>query len=308
MTTQEVPAITVAVCTRNRAELLRETLGAILRQRCRAPWELLVIDNGSTDGTSEVLATSIVPEGQGAVSCRTVIEARPGADHARNRALEAASGEIVVFADDDVTPLPGWLEAFRRAFQDPAVLAAAGRIFPSLPDDIPEWVRPLARQIGGPPARYDFGRVPGPIDPKTQSMPFGGNMACRRQAALDVGGFSTAFGYGRELIPGEDTELSFRLLGAGGVIAYVPAATVLHRVPAEKLDLEYFTAWWRGLGRSRRINRQLEGTVSTSHAPSRTRTLQNLLKYSLRRARHPKYSAKWLRAIERQSIARGELS
>lgn len=302
------PAVTVAVCTRDREAMLRETLGAILQQRCGAPWELLVVDNGSTDGTAAVLAEVAASTAEGPITARTILEPQPGADHARNRALQEAAGAIVVFADDDVTPLPGWLEAFRRAFDDPAVQATAGRIFPQLPDDVPEWVRPLAREIGGPPARYDFGRVPGPIDPRVQSMPFGGNMACRRQSALDVGGFSTAFGYGRTLIPGEDTELSFRLLGAGGVIAYVPAATVLHRVPAEKLRLEYFIAWWKGLGHSRRINRRLEGTVSTSHAPSRAKSLSNLIKYSLRRARHPKFSSKWLRAIERQSIAQGELS
>lgn len=308
------PTLTVAICTRNRSALLEETLAAVLKQRCSASWELLVVDNGSTDATPEILkalceegAAGSGSSGGGPAARRAALEPEPGADHARNRVLQEAAGDVIIFADDDVTPLPGWIDAYRRAFEDPKAASAAGRIFPQLPTNAPEWVRVLSREIGGPPARYDFGRKPCVIDPTKQSLPFGGNMAVRRQAALDVGGFSTGFGYGRELIPGEDTEISFRLRAAGGDIVYVPAATVMHRVPLEKLTLPYFLKWWAGLGRSHRINKSLGASHAASSAPSKFRSIKSFLKYSVRRARYPQYSDKWLRAIQRQTIHKGEL-
>src|ERR1700690_2526966 len=98
--------VTVAVITFNRSRLLRETLGGLVRQDYPAGcWELLVIDNNSTDDPRDVVAAFMAST----PSPRWILEQRPGLDHGRNRAIDEASGDVIALVDDDILVEPDWL-------------------------------------------------------------------------------------------------------------------------------------------------------------------------------------------------------
>ncbi len=301
-TAQPLERITVAICTRDRPAFLEETVRHILEQEVGCPWELLVIDNGQAHPVDTVIDAM-----QSDIEIRVALEPQPGIDRARNRALLEARGDVIVFADDDITALPGWLDAYRVEFENPEVGGAGGRIFPMLPDEAERWTRSLSLHIGGPPGRYDYGKIGQDIDLKRQSAPFGGNMALRTEPARQVGGFSENFGYGRRRVPGEDTEIFVRLAATGARLRYSPGATVMHRVPLDKLTMPYFISWWRGLGISRTLVRRSGQYATVASAPMWPMSVIRFLKYSIRRGWHAHLSPRWLRAVQKQQVALGEV-
>ncbi|MFO0980686.1 MAG: glycosyltransferase family A protein [Planctomycetota bacterium] len=251
-------SLTVVICSRNRREPLLETLRSLASQRASLAWSVLVVDNGSSDGTAAAVQhlAQDFP-----VALLVEVEPRRGLSHARNHALRSAAGEHVIFIDDDVTCLPGWLASHGRALARNGVAAAGGRIRPILPADTPPWlVRILMNENGGPCARYDLGERPLEIggDDKTQ-LPCGANMAVHRATAIAMGGFKTDLGWGERMIPGEESEFFRRLLAHGHRIAYVPDAQVDHRIATGRLTRAYYTRWHRAHGRATIVARPPRG-------------------------------------------------
>jgi len=240
--------LSVVICTRNRRELLERALESLRVQEADHSWEVLVVDNGSDDGTSACVAghAPAYP-----VPLRAVVEPRRGLSHARNRALRDARGRAVVYLDDDATCRPGWVRGHASAFAQPDVVATGGRILPVFPPDTPApWQAMLRAQPGGPAGSYDFG--PEPCDVVAGGparLPYGGNMGVLRALALEIGGFRTDLGWGVRLVPGEETEFLRRLAPRGGRIVYVPSATVDHHLTLRQVSLDHFRCWHRGHGR-----------------------------------------------------------
>src|SRR4051794_1841821 len=104
--------LTVAICTWNRADLLAKTLGNLctLDRLPGADWELVLVDNGSTDSTRQV-----ADRFAGRLPLRYVVEPLRGLSNARNRAIREARSDLVVWTDDDVLVGPGWLRAYAGA-------------------------------------------------------------------------------------------------------------------------------------------------------------------------------------------------
>ncbi len=240
---------TVAICTRNRSSELIRTLDAIEQQRASLPWEILVIDNNSTDGTRTLLEQRAE---RSPVPLRVEHEERLGLSFGRNRSLDAARGSTILFVDDDAVPREGWLEAHVRAFADADVVGTGGRIFPVLPQNTPSWYkRIVAVQNGGPTSRYDFGEISGDITEENDRLfPFGANMGLRRDIAREAGGFRTDLGWGAAWMPGEETDLMLRLWRRGGRLRYVPDAVVDHHILESRVTWDYYQHWQRGLGRA----------------------------------------------------------
>jgi glycosyltransferase involved in cell wall biosynthesis len=184
--------ISVIVAVRNGLPWLHEQLDALRSQECSSPWEIVVADNGSTDGTIQVA------QGYAARDARLrIVDASrvKGPAAARNVGVSAASGAILAFCDADDVVHPGWVESWAHALSDADV--AAGR------NDT--W------SLNGTP-------TPQPAVPKPppQAQQFGfleaagsGNMAVRREPFEIVGGFD------EELQVGEDTDLCWRLQLSG---------------------------------------------------------------------------------------------
>jgi GT2 family glycosyltransferase len=243
---------TIVICSYNRIESLSRTLDTLAVQDTDREWDVLVIDNNSDDGTSEMVEGR---QGSFPVSLQLARETRQGLSYARNLGLELAKGRALVFIDDDVDCPPDFVSAWARCFDDPSVCAAGGRIVPSLPSETPEWLREeIGRTIGGPTSRYDFGDDAADVtEGGAVELPFGANMAVLRETARSVVGFDPELGWGSDashLISGEDTQFFVRIQQSGERIVYWPEAQVLHRIPAERITLEYFERWYVGLGRS----------------------------------------------------------
>ncbi len=269
-----LPEFTVAVCTRNRSRSLSRTLESVARQEASVAWETLVVDNGSTDDTAERVRARAADF---PVALRLEHETVPGAGAARNRALAAARGRVLLFADDDVTCRPGWLAEHVRAFADPNVIGSGGRILPNLPPDAPQWLRDaLPKEAGGPTARYDFGMESREILPGNDVYPaFTANMGVARDRGIALGGFRTDLGPGTRIPFGEDVEFFSRLMKLSGRCLYLPDAVVDHHIPPARTTREYYFHWYQNLGRA---------SIAANGPMSRVTRMGKLFRYGPRRA------------------------
>ena len=230
-------SLTVALCTHNHRPRLERTLRDLASLRSpQSPWELLVVDNASSDGTTALLAdTTWRPR---TASVRIVREAKLGLSHARNRAIAEAVGDYIVFLDDDETPDPEWLRAFERVIFAVGPDALGGRIEVLFEDGgRPAW---LQDEVLGFLGKLDHGRAACRlVDPGTPI--FGGNFAFRKAVFDRVGAFDTGLGRkGTTNVGGEDTEIYRRMLAAGCTVWWVPEAVIHHRIQVGKLRRSYF--------------------------------------------------------------------
>jgi GT2 family glycosyltransferase len=223
--------VTVAVITYNRSRFLRETLAAIIRQNYPLDrWELLVIDNNSTDDTAAVVASfrSSTP------SPRHVLELKQGLDHGRNRAVAEARGELLVLADDDILVGPDWLAQLVAPFASesaPRIGVVGGEVVPVFPDGLPAWLEGTHRALG---FRSDVGPLP------PGQAPMGANFAFPTRVFGRLGLFDTQLDRrGRSLFGGGDTEMIRRIRAVGLEAWYAPEARALHQIPASRLTLGY---------------------------------------------------------------------
>jgi GT2 family glycosyltransferase len=197
------------------------------------------VDNGSVDDTAAVISTAAACAGVPVVH---LSESKPGKSHALNTAVAHARGDLLVFTDDDVLPSPGWLAAYARAFSETGADYAAGRILPLWEAEPPRWLTPslhgvLAIPDGGT-SRLTLQGI------HDRVMPIGANMAIRRHVLDAIGGWNPDLGKLKNTLrTGEDHEFALRLVAAGFAGVYEPDATVLHRVPADRLHLAYFFRW-----------------------------------------------------------------
>ena len=264
--------ITVVIPTYNRAAFLRQALEGLLAQDLPPDrYEVLVIDNNSSDRT----ATEVGSFAQSRPEPRYIPEPRQGANHARNRAIDEAQGEIVVFVDDDVLVGPQWLRELTAPFfskQGTRVGAVAGEVVPFFPDGCPSWVA----GFHGPLA---FRLEPGPIGPR--QMPMSANLAFRRPVFEKIGRFEAEIGrHGRKIFSHDENFLIHRLRDAGYEVWFAPAAVARHQIPAARTRLKYVLAHGFDSARSRVFGRvnfdQAEGRSSWPYLLSRL--IPNLLK------------------------------
>ncbi|GAB2464262.1 glycosyltransferase family 2 protein [Xylanimonas ulmi] len=218
--------LTVAVCSRDRGDLLRRCLAQIARVT-PAQVEVLVVDSGSrTRATLDVAA---------AAGVRAVRSDTPGLSIARNLALASSDRPFVLFTDDDCLAVDGWTGAVLGWFADPAVVAVTGRMLDhtlvGVPDLAPARVRHLTRAVEG----IDAGH--------------GALMAFRRERLRALGGFDDVLGAGRRLAGAEDLDMLCRVLAAGGVVVRDEASVVHHANTREGADhTDLYRGYGRGLG------------------------------------------------------------
>jgi GT2 family glycosyltransferase len=230
----------VVVPTYNRAALLLQVLRSLAAQRTEAPFEVIVVDNGSTARTREVVAAF--------PSVRYVRETRPGSSAARNAGIATARGEVIAFLDDDVVAEPDWLEALRCAYAAlPDAWCIGGRVTLRLPDSRPPWLDPPTALLAAYLSEQDLGEGTVPIVYPRALI--SANLSVKREALERVGGFAQDLGrFGGLLLSGEDLELCWRIQRAGGGVYYCGRASVSHLIPPERLTKPFFRrrAYWQG--------------------------------------------------------------
>lgn len=241
------------MATRNGAETLPQVLEAYCRLAVpTGGWRLLIVDNGSTDGTADLLAhyTSRLP-------LRRLYEAEAGKNKALNRALDdalrvpGADEDLFIFTDDDATPAQDWLlqwQACASAHPDYSVFG--GAITPDWAEAPPDWLLPLI------PTGLTYGLTSpslpdGPVFP---GLVWGANMAVRRTVFENGNRFDTCIGpNGADYAMGSETELTRRLASAGYRSWFCRAPQVAHHIRARHVQIDYILrkAWRFGRGKYR---------------------------------------------------------
>ncbi len=205
--------LSVLVCTRNRAQSLAATLERFFAQRFSSDYELVIVDNASTDETQQVADRFLE---RFPAHTRYLFESRPGLSRARNTAVKAAQGEIIVFTDDDVLVAENWLEEIDCEFSnDPDLFALGGRVV-------------LARNTLQDVAIFDVDERREITFPNSGGVAMGANMAFRRELFDRIGLFDVRLGAGTFFAGGEDIELIYRALKAGYKFVYAPNVLVAH--------------------------------------------------------------------------------
>lgn len=209
----------VIIPTLNRREVLARAVASARAQNFpQEQFEILVLDNGSTDGTDALVREL---NADGGKPIRYVREPRPGLHHARHRAARDAHGWILAFTDDDAEVTPDWLSALNTAYGDPQVAAAGGPIHIRWTTPPPEWVPSL----GG------FGELDLGMRRMELSWPhtiYGGNFSVRRELVFEAGGFNPDTSVEDRLVGDGEMGLCRKLYAAGWKIIYVPEALVYH--------------------------------------------------------------------------------
>ncbi len=215
------PFVSIIVPTRNRLSKLARCLEHVGAIRSDVPWELIVVDNGSTDETPQFLESFAR---RSPMAFRAVREPAAGGMRSRNAGVEAARGEVLIFIDNDCYPEPGIVEHYAAIFRNPDIGFAGGRILPYERTTSQSAEKTLALMESDLEIDYPAGR------PVPCGILQGGNMAIRRRALMAVGGFDERMGPGTRF-PAEDWEVLTRIGAAGWSGGYFPGPAVAHDHP-----------------------------------------------------------------------------
>jgi glucosyl-dolichyl phosphate glucuronosyltransferase len=227
---QHTVRVSIAICTYNRSQLLFETLESLCALTFPVEeWEVLVVDNNSSDNTAEVTRsfTDKLPR------LRYIHEPQQGLAYARNTAITQSDSPIIVFADDDVLVEPDWLTQLVAPYEiSDAIACVAGSVYPVFPEGLPQWMeRDWARPLV---LTDEVGPMPDSADP------MGANLSFRRSVFETIGDFRVDLGRkGNSLLCGEDAEIVRRLRKAGFEAWFVPAAKLFHQFPRSRMNLKY---------------------------------------------------------------------
>ncbi len=230
--------LTITIQTYNRAVGLAETVRSLtaLRRPCGVDYEILVVDNNSTDDTARVIQGLSAQLGS---RFRGICEPRQGLSYARNRAIAEARGEIICFIDDDALADEDWLAALAETYRaDERVVAAGGVVRLQWPEGYrrPTW---LSSELEGYLSGLDMG--PHGLVMEYPHYPRGCNMSVRRCVAQKVGGFSARLGRkGPSLVSNEEKHFFYKVHQQGGRVVYVPESVVYHVIPETRLSKGFF--------------------------------------------------------------------
>ena len=239
---RECPVITVAIPTLGRPLSAIRAVDSIADQRCREPFEILVLDNGCDRDLAEAVRRV---EARASVPVEYVPVPAVGLHNARHEAARRGRGEILAYVDDDVVAEPGWLGAISDCFLDAGVHMVGGRCLPVYAAEPPPWLDAFATRNEdgtwwcGPLTLIDLGPVKRDVDPL---LVWGANFAIRKDALVRVGGFhpdGVPWTLRRFRGDGE-TAVSLAVKALGLRAAYSPQATIHHYVSRERLTEEYF--------------------------------------------------------------------
>jgi glycosyltransferase involved in cell wall biosynthesis len=243
--------VTVVIPTYNGANRLPDTLEALRRQAVDPSlrWEIVVVDNNSTDGTRGVVEHMARVS---AVPIRYAFEAAQGANHARNRGISESHSEIVAFTDDDASPTSDWVQSVVISMSKWSADGVGGRILPRWLVTPPRWLHD--RHLWAALAVRDSETLAevkldarGRFDQGVEI--WGANMAFRRSLFSDVGMFDPTIGHrGNKLVGGDEVEFVRRAIAAHRRLIYDPGLLVWHRIGLERTQPWFYRRKWFYIG------------------------------------------------------------
>jgi glycosyltransferase involved in cell wall biosynthesis len=233
----------VVICTHNRPEYLVKALNGLVKQSTDLnTFEIIVIDNCSTDNTKEIVEQfqSKLP------NLNYFFENKLGLSVARNRGLKETAGKYIAYLDDDAIPDKDWLryvfEGFAQGRENVSLLG--GKVLPLWEIPRPNW---LSDEFLPYLTVVDLGDEIITIDDTSGVV--GANMVFKTSVLQELGGFPTQLGRkGSNLLSNEEHVLKLKLQEAGYGAMYHPKAMVLHHAPRERVSKHWFKRrlYWQG--------------------------------------------------------------
>jgi glycosyltransferase involved in cell wall biosynthesis len=244
-----MPEIAAIICTHNRDRYLGAAIDSLLTQD-RADYEIIIVDNASSDRTKEVVQPRLDNP-----LVKYVYEPELGLSVARNRGAKETEALILAYLDDDAEASSQWLRIIAQAYRDNEKLAIAGGkvtlILPEGINSLPKW---LSEDMAGALGSYDLGTKILYLD-NPNLTPRGLNYSLRRSFLEEIGGFDPNLGrVGKNLLSNEELLMTELALEKGWQVAYLPEALAAHNVSPERLQPQWFInrSWWQGVSESYR--------------------------------------------------------
>jgi len=242
--------LSIVICSYNRAQYIGDALDSLYNQTSSlSDFEVMLVDNNSTDGTPEVYKSwrEHYPDG----NFQYLTEHRQGASYARNTGAAHAQTDWLCFMDDDAVAFPDFVANIIRHTQEkPSIVGFGGKIIPKYIPEKPVWMSYYVSSLVG---NFDYSPVPCAF--KKGKYPLESNMIIKKSVFDQVGGFNTTLPgvVGTLRIGGEGKELFYKVIGLGEEIHYDPNIIVYHVVETSKLTKEYLYRVASGIGRGERV-------------------------------------------------------
>ena len=242
--------LSIVICSYNRAQYIGDALDSLYKQTTSlSDFEVMLVDNNSTDGTPEVYKSwrEIHPEG----NFQYLTEHQQGASFARNTGAAHAKTYWLCFMDDDAVAFPDFVANIIKHTQEkPTIVGFGGKIIPKYIPEKPVWMSYYVSSLVG---NFDYSPVPCAF--KKGKYPLESNMVIKKSVFDQIGGFNTTLPgvMGTLRIGGEGKELFYKVIGLGEEIYYDPNIIVYHVVETNKLTKEYLYRVASGIGRGERI-------------------------------------------------------
>jgi glucosyl-dolichyl phosphate glucuronosyltransferase len=238
--------VSSVICTHNRADYLFLALQSLVDQSMsKSQYEIIVIDNCSTDQTKEVVESFSKQQDQ----IRYIYESTLGLSYARNTALQNAKGKYIAYLDDDAIACPNWLNKIVSVFEEtvvPQIGCAGGKVELIWEADRPSWLSDQLLHVLG---FIDWSKTPRPLNLDSEWL-VGASIAFSVDVLNSIGGFNLGLGrVGTNLLSNEEIMIEKKIVEIGYSCYYHPDISVGHHVTQSRLTQDWFTRryYWQGV-------------------------------------------------------------
>ncbi|MGB2501135.1 MAG: glycosyltransferase [Mariniblastus sp.] len=293
--------VDIAICTWNRCEMLSKALTSLCKMRIpkSVTTNVIVVDNNSSDGTSEFLQQFSSSVGE-RISIKVLKESQQGHSVCRNRAIESATGDVMLWTDDDIIASEDWLERYLEFVTADSKSSFWGSVIePEFPAGMPSWISENWNELKGCFADRNLGEEP--LGFHSNRLPYGANFGILTEIQKQYP-FDSSLGRRGDSVMGEDEfDLFRRLLEDGHVGTWIPGAKIWHQIPASRSSQKYVYDYFVGQGRALVANdngwyQEIERMKTESRSEFR--------KYMLKRFFMK--SNVWVSHMIRSGLARGQ--
>jgi glycosyltransferase involved in cell wall biosynthesis len=295
----------VIIATYNRAGELIHTLDSLKNLESTGPWEVIIVDNNSSDNTRAVVMDRVESF---PVPLRYLMEKEQGRSAALNAGIRGAQGDILAITDDDVRVDPHWLRNAEQALNRLRCDYVGGKALPIWGGELPDWLPNRGGKHWGVIALLDYG--PEPIE-FGHKVPLGVNMVFRRECFDRAGLWDNSIGRKAGTLLGQEVrEWSQRGRAVGLRGFYSPDLIVHHVIPQDRLSKRYFRKWfyWHGISRAILYHNNrldMESPESTALDFSKVPHIAGVPRYLFRTC-IKKFLSIWTAIVQRDPIARFE--
>jgi glycosyltransferase involved in cell wall biosynthesis len=288
--------ITIAICTWNRCRLLRQTLNSLtaLSVPAGTDWEVLVVDNRSTDSTPHVIHSF-----RDTLPLRYVFESRQGHSVSRNAAVAEASGEYILWTDNDVIVDRNWAAAYLDGFHRfPEAAYFGGKILPVFEAGMPEWLAQTWAKCRAVYAARDLGEREMTLAENV--YPYGANFAIRLEVQRQFLFDADQGRKGHGMLGEDEIAVLRRIHEAGYSGVWLPRAIVQHVIPANRATPAYVRRYFIGQGH----NNIVQGKVRKSAGQALRESVSNQVAWL--RKRPFARPEEWVSHLIRAGLSWGE--